>query len=488
MLAPAGDRFKIGFVRSEDQPWDAAERYVRFRDSVFGDVAGEETAMFPGLGEAPSEMEMQSLWFEGAFGDAFESLEGQRVRVTDFGVWNSAAGPDFTDGAVEIDGGVFRGDIELDPDVRDWERHGHGGNADFNRVRLHVFWQGPEAGRAYTRTADHREVVQVRLRPEMLEGNRRPRSGLASARLGRCSMPLKGMELDRVRSMIESAAQHRLQRKSSRLHRWIARHGREQAVFQALGETLGYRGNAHAFLILCQRLPVRRLLKMSAKEREALLFGVSGFLEAVRYEDTQPETRTYLRGLWSEWWKVRDGCEKWLEEPNRLKWRIAGARPGNHPQRRLGAMTAMLRLWKDVHRCLKSAEAWNERSWRGVMTELEHEFWSGHYTLLAAPAARPMALVGETRVQEMMANVIFPLLIPDRPLLWKTYVELPTRLENQKVSRAILRLFGDHPEAAEFGRKLHQQQGLLQIYEDFCLEDDSGCEDCPFPEQMREWR
>lgn len=487
MLAPGSERFKIGFVRSEDQPWDAAERYERFREQIFGAAAREDTPFFGGLGASPSEMDVQSLWFEGAFGDEFEAVDGQRVKVTDFGVWNSAAGPDFTDGAVEVDGEVFRGDIELDPDVRDWERHRHGANADFNRVRLHVFWHGPEERRAFTRTANHREIVQVRLTPEMLEGNRRPKSGLASARLGRCSMPLKDLELDRVRSMIESAAQHRLQRKSERLHRWIARHGREQAVFQALGETLGYRGNAHPFLILCQRLPVRRLLKMSGDEREAMLFGVSGFLESVRYEDTQPETRTYLRRLWSEWWKVRDGCEKWLEESHRLKWRVAGTRPGNHPQRRLGALAAILRLWKDVYRGLKEAEAWNEKSWRGVMTELEHEFWSGHYTLLAEPAAKPMALVGDTRVQEMMANAIYPLLIPDRPLLWKTYVELPARLGNQKVSRAMLRLFGEHPEAPEFGRKLHQQQGLLQIYEDFCLEDDSGCDDCPFPEQMREW-
>ena len=35
----------------------------------------------------------------------------------------------------------------------------------------------------------------------------------------------------------------------------------------------------------------------STPERESLLFGVSGFLESVRYEDTEPETRIYLRGL-----------------------------------------------------------------------------------------------------------------------------------------------------------------------------------------------
>ena len=32
-----------------------------------------------------------------------------------------------------------------------------------------------------------------------------------------------------------------------------------------------------------------------------------------------------------------------------------------------------------------------------------------------------------------------------------------------------------------------EQQALLQIYRDFCLEDASECADCPFPEQLAQW-
>jgi len=49
------------------------------------------------------------------------------------------------------------------------------------------------------------------------------------------------------------------------------------------------------------------------------------------------------------------------------------------------------------------------------------------------------------------------------------------------VRRAVLRLFGDEGRGGEVTTKLHHQQGLLQIYEDFCLEDDSRCANCPFP-------
>ena len=53
--------------------------------------------------------------------------------------------------------------------------------------------------------------------------------------------------------------------------------------------------------------------------------------------------------------------------------------------------------------------------------------------------------------------------------------------------RAVLRLFGEDPRSRDFTKKLHHHQGLLQIYEDFCLEDDSACADCPFPERLKEW-
>ncbi len=41
--------------------------------------------------------------------------------------------------------------------------------------------------------------------------------------------------------------------------------------------------------------------------------------------------------------------------------------------------------------------------------------------------------------------------------------------------------------AAAHAKFLYQQQALLQIYDDFCLVDVSECDDCPFPEQLRQW-
>lgn len=467
-------------------PLPLAERYARFKESVFAGLEEAPASLLPGVVEPYTELDLQSLWFSAAFGTELTDLDGRRVRVVDFGEWNSGPGPDFTHCALEVDGELRRGDIELDTDLRDWERHGHGANPDFSRVVLHLFVHGPEQ-RFYTRDHQHRAIPQARLPLELLNENARPIPGLAAARLGRCHTPLAEMGAARVAGIIEAAAQHRLERKSRRIHRCVEAHGRAQTIYQELARTLGYQANTQPFLLLTQRLPVKRMLALPAPAREALLFGVAGFLESVRHEETEGESRQYLRGLWAEWWKHVHEASRWLEPQHLPRWRGVRTRPGNHPQRRLGALASMLGSWQGVAGPLLEAGRWSQASWKASLASLRHEHWSAHYTLSAAPARRPVALVGETRVQEMLANVVYPLLVPERTRLWAEYLELPALLDNERLRRAALRLFGDSPLRADFTQKLHHQQGLLQIYEDFCMEDASGCADCPFPERLKEW-
>ena len=98
-----------------------------------------------------------------------------------------------------------------------------------------------------------------------------------------------------------------------------------------------------------------------------------------------------------------------------------------------------------------------------------------------------MALIGETRVTEMLANVILPFRQSRGQDVWSEYARLPARLTNRRLETGAARLFGDDPRRGEFLRTAAHQQGLLQIYEDFCLQDNSDCAQCPFPEQMQKW-
>jgi hypothetical protein len=106
-----------------------------------------------------------------------------------------------------------------------------------------------------------------------------------------------------------------------------------------------------------------------------------------------------------------------------------------------------------------------------------------------------MALIGESRVADILANVLFPFWLahdaeastPPTMSLWSEYAKLPAQLSNRRLETAATRLFGNDSRRQEFLKTVAHQQGLLQIYEDFCMQDNSDCAQCPFPEQVRKW-
>jgi hypothetical protein len=98
-----------------------------------------------------------------------------------------------------------------------------------------------------------------------------------------------------------------------------------------------------------------------------------------------------------------------------------------------------------------------------------------------------MALIGESRVADILANVLFPFWVSEDADILHEYAKLPARLSNRRLETAATRLFGNDPRRAQFLKTVAHQQGLLQIYEDFCMQDNSDCAQCPFPEQMAQW-
>ncbi|NNE92558.1 MAG: DUF2851 family protein, partial [Verrucomicrobiales bacterium] len=313
---------------------------------------------------------------------------------------------------------------------------------------------------------------------------------LPEAKTGRCATPLAGMEETRLVALLTAAAQFRLQEKAQRIRMIAEAHSRDQALFQSVAEALGFRHNKINMTILTQRLPIARLRNRPAMEREALLFGAAGFIGHEQFDAAEdPNARGYLKELWDHWWKLRGDFEP---EPDRfLDWKIAGTRPTNHPQRRLGALAALLEKWPTFSNIMKRESAkpdWQKQV-RDLLGALNHDFWETHYTLRSKPAGKPLTLLGKDRIRDILGNILFPLAVSDHPgENWIRYCELPGSDSNESLRRACLRLFGpDSSRAKEFTKRYFQQQALLQIYRDFCLEDASNCEDCPFPEQLAQW-
>jgi hypothetical protein len=264
--------------------------------------------------------------------------------------------------------------------------------------------------------------------------------------------------------------------------------GDEQAFFQAAAEALGFRWNKTAMAILAQRCPLHELLERDRTEREARLFGAAGFLlpESVG-EVRSAASGVYQRQLWDHWWRMREAVET---IPRRaLVWKTDGTRPVNHPQRRIGALAGLLDRWEPLRAISTGPVRHLEQHVNNWSKTLVHPFWNHHFTLRSEATPRPLRLIGRDRLRDLLGNVVFPSAIRVSPHRWEEYARLGGVASNQKLRRAALRLLGsDRDRQKLFTRYYHQQQGLLQIFEDFCLEDASGCRDCPFPEQLLQWR
>jgi hypothetical protein len=436
-----------------------------------------------------SELELQAHWFAGDFGSSFlTATNGERVEIVQYGVWNHEAGPDFSDAAVRFPdrpgSPVLRGAIELDMQADDWERHGHGANAAFDAVVLHLYLrQGAE--QAFTRNSAHQQVAQVQLDLRQLEHRPAP-AGLPLAKAGLCQAPLRDLDAAQIATVLSAAAQYRMGIKNRRWQGLAAVRGYDQALFQSLATTLGYKENKLPFALLAQRLPLAAL-RAEPAAAGALLLGLGGFLHAPEFgadADTL-ERRRYLGDCWAHWWPRRGALDRLILPPT--AWKLTGLRPANHPQRRLAALAQLAARWSEVRALITSGGDKFAGAVRDFLTGLSDPYWDHHYTLTSGRAARPVALIGPARATEMLANVFFPLAIALDARKWAQYEKLPATLTNRRVETAATRLFGDTPGTtrARWLKSAVHQQGLLQIYEDFCLQDASDCESCPFPERVR---
>ena len=212
----------------------SADRYAQMR--AVSRV--RERALFLPL-RTPSELELQAGWFAGEFGRSFVSTRGNHIDIVQFGTWNREAGPDFSDAAVSVNRGEpIPGCVEIDLVDRNWELHGHATNPVFDQTVLHVFVDKSER-EFFTRTISNRNVPQVRIDPATL-----PEAFSANiplARPGRCQAPLKNLPEDHIRSVLDAAAQFRLQKKAARIRAKIDNQGRHEALFQEIGAALGYK-------------------------------------------------------------------------------------------------------------------------------------------------------------------------------------------------------------------------------------------------------
>jgi hypothetical protein len=150
----------------------------------------------------------------------------------------------------------------------------------------------------------------------------------------------------------------------------------------------------------------------------------------------------------------------------------------------VAALAALVRQWPKVRALAEGCEG---RKVRELTEGLRDEYWEHHYTVRSGAAKSAMALVGASRVTEMLANVFYPWAMLETPGKWEAYRGLTAEMTNKRVAVAAARLFATDARQEELLKSVAMQQGLLQVYEDFCMQDETDCAACLFPTQVAQW-
>lgn len=445
------------------------------------------------------ERRLQCVWAD----DRLRPLQlataaGERVQVEHPGEWNVGPGPDFLNAALRVGPELRRiaGDVEIHVRPADWQRHGHAGDPRYRRVCAHVSYFPGRLPAAELPPG----ALQIALRPALdavpdfsfdnVDLLAYPVAARATpppcrAAMARLSPAQRGAVLD-------AAGETRLRRRAELLQIAMLDRGPAQVVYEEVLAALGYRPNKAPFRRLARILPLDRLREKSGGDpvrAYALLMGLAGLLpDPTARRAWDAETKTFLRRCWDAWWPLAG--EFLARRLPRADWNLAGIRPANRPERRL--MAAALLFAPAASLPERLAEI--VRAPHGVPAERllalfdlpGAPYWDRRLSFATAPAKASVALVGRSRAQAVLANVLLPAFaaLGASAEAWQALLaDLPAEEPNDLIRQTALRLFGqDH--SPRLYRSGLRRQGLVQIHHDHCLGDRSLCAACPLPSSL----
>ena len=425
----------------------AAFRPARVQPRVVRETRGK-----PGRGRSVRipERLLARLWQKRAARQTQLRTEGgARLRVVYPGRASGAAGPDFRNALLEIEGvGLVRGDVEIHLRQQDWQSHGHGTDPNYSGVVLHAVLGADSPD---TRLPSGRQAPVVSLAP-LLDDLDQPGPEYhpelwTVLGLRGYAEPATPEELG---ELLDRAGDDRFLAKSAGYRRLLREQGPDQTLYEGLMEGLGYRFNQQPFLKLAARAPYAALeraagMGLGRDRRQALeswLLALGGFTPEGGSGNPPPPRIGFKAPLSPE------------------EWHCFRVRPSNHPRRRIVGAAALLDRFLDG----------------GLVPGLTAAALGGPKELLSALTADggsngKSKLIGRGRAADLAVNAALPFLhglavSSGRDSQAGAYLDVYHRfgkLESNELAREMARRL-INPDWGSAAANARRQQGLMQLH------------------------
>lgn len=344
---------------------------------------------------------LQYVWQQRLFPvTGLLTTDGHRLEVIHVGSLNHDSGPDFFNAKIKLDGTLWVGNVEVHVRASDWKRHRHQYDRAYDNVILHVVFEND----ARINRSDGSPIPQVVL-PVAQKVQDDYASLMSSRRWIPCADRIQSVDPIFVHAWMDSCLVERLERKTKSILSLLnkTRNDWENAFYVTFARAFGFGLNADVFEALAQSLPFSYIAKhrSSRFQVEAILFGQSGLMELVEYEDD------YLQNLQSEYAFLRQKFS--LRPLDADRWRMLRLRLQNFPHVRIAQFAAVL--------CASDRSLFSEVLQHHSVSEMldffencdVSDYWKSHY-LFGTESPVSKKNLGQTAVRHLIINAVVPVL------------------------------------------------------------------------------
>ncbi len=477
------------------------------------------------------EQYLHKVWKAQAFEGKLKTKEGEDIEVFSPGEENlDKSGPDFLNAKIRIGSLVFVGDVEIDASYNGWKQHGHNIDGHYNKTILHVIFENKQ-NHSYVYTKGGRKVpilqvdkiiskdylnaiknqelpeeksikLKIRCEENVLTTDYFLRERFV-AKLGAAKFEakiekmfhrlkeLKFLEENKIEEPkinfsltpeYENAGFSDFDFRNKEL--W------QQLFYEFLFEALGYTQNKHSMLKLSRLAELSFLKKIGRDENylekiQAVLFRISGLLTTpIETEDNEMnEFQNRLSAYWNELKTLYDS--EYLDETD---WHFFRMRPQNFPTVRIAAGAYFIdkilngNLISELVDLIKST-----KSNKKIISEIRNAFvlksfsvWKNHYVFYKKSKSEIRYLVGLSRADEIIVNVLLPFLA----LYFKVF-------QLNDYYKRVLKLFTIYEQKSEYTivseiapilglqNLTHRTlfiHGILHLYRSYCSK--GKCSEC----------
>ena len=329
-----------------------------------------------------------------------QTLTGENISIIDYGIRNTASGPDFLNARIIIDNIMWVGSVEMHTYSSDWVQHQHQKDPAYENVILHVVHTHDKDILFSKDKKQHIPTTEIKnfINPIVMKNYETLQT---SASWIPCEKHLNEALITALKMNLPSLAIEKLHLKMGQIEKIFVDTDFDfaETLYRLLAHYMGGPINGPAFELLAERLPFSLVQKnkYDAFRIQAMFFGVSSLYANSRDDDD------YINRLKTEYAFQKSKYS--FYEMELANWKFGGMMPSGQPSFRLAQFIALMMGTENILDEVLNAETLEGlKSFLGVKADA---YWENHYQFSKSVSPHKTTISRELQ-ERVIINAFIP--------------------------------------------------------------------------------